>query len=209
MKRNDGLAVFGAFKPGKKTRPVSAGRIGVAWVITERPDTKNNPARSGESPIVWLSWLQASGGCFSKARVTFHQPVFSLRFPSRCGRQRLLIWVFWSERWFQGSSYGDLLPVSSPQQTSPLGAWASPMSPLSWPEAAGAINSVFTPTLTNVPSPPKGWKINPGNRSILAHGGERERAGGAAHFHTNQSRNQRRGLNPDQMGNRAGVLLEF
>lgn len=83
------------------------------------------------------------------------------------------------------------------------------MSPLSWPEAAGAINSVFTPTLTNVPSPPKGWKINPGNRSILAHGGERERAGGAAHFHANQSRNQRRSLNPDQMGNRAGVLLEF
>lgn len=116
---------------------------------------------------------------------------------------------FWSERRFQGSSYGELLPVSSPQQTSPLGAWASPMSPLSWPEAAGAINSVFTPTLTNVPSPPKGWKINPGNRSILAHGGERERAGGAAHFHTNQSRNQRRSLDPDQMGNRAGVLLEF
>lgn len=92
--RNDGLAVFGAFKPGKTTRPVSAGCIGVAWVITERPDTKNNPARLGESPIVWLSWLPASGGCFSKARVTFHQPVFSLRFPSRCERQRLLIWVF-------------------------------------------------------------------------------------------------------------------
>lgn len=177
------------FQPGRKKRPASAGRFGVAWTRTEkRLHTKNNPGCSGGSgpglPLFGWAGCRPAGAVFPRHRSP--SPVFSRRFPSRCGRGEIINLGFW---WSGGSRLvltGSSFPFPHHSKHPPLGAWASPMSPLSWPEAAGAINSVFTPTLTNVPSPPKGWKINPGNRNILADGGEP---------HTlpqNQSRNQRR-----------------
>lgn len=119
----------------------------VALMITERSDTKNNLARSGN--------LRHGSYCFAELAAGQQGLFFQVggrnlehRSPSastclawyfrpaasRCGGQRLLIWVF-GETVVPGSSHvelqltGELLPISSPQQTSPLGARAFPMSP--------------------------------------------------------------------------------
>lgn len=183
------------FNP-RKSRP------GVALAITERSDTKNN--LGGSPPRVLLfhcAGCRPAGAVFPSqrqkpgAQVTLRQdgiwPDISYQQPAAVGGGAEIInlgfsvkpWFLARPRGSTGSSF--LFPHRSKH---PLWERGPSPCPLILAGSRGGNKFCLHTHSDKCAFTSEGWKINPGNGSILARRGERERGGGAGHLHKSKPR---------------------